>query len=113
MKEADKIRHYLADLPLNARFTLEQVRRKLRLRSMQGKHTIFQRLVDDDMAKKLHKIGPSWEYQKIVDFTYDDIKPKYRYADVRTGPHRLFDAFNFGGNAERIVQNLYSRKEFV
>jgi hypothetical protein len=51
-------------------------------------------------------------YEKIVDFDYYDIQPKYSYAEVRVDDKDM-DTFIFGGCAARIVANLHVTRSFV
>lgn len=111
MSVSDAIRRHLVEYPVGHRFTTDSVRRELNLESIQGKYYLFVAMVNGGFIKHVrmdNKNGSrQWIYQKVKEFTMSDIKPKRKSMDDPMIPHKEFDQFIFGGNAERIVDNLH------
>jgi len=117
-KEAsEKIREHIAAYPVGHKFTVDQVRRELRLPTMQSKHYILAAMVDKGLIRKITKADKGRVkqglYEKICEFeAHETFKQANKVTDDSICPKEK-NAFIFGGCAERIVANLHVTRCFV
>lgn len=117
-KEAsEKIREHIAAYPVGHKFTVDQVRRELRLPTMQSKYYIFAIMVDKGFIRQYNRVKKGrtrhWVYEKLREFTALDTKRQSQTITDDSVCSEEKNAFIFGGCAERIVANLHVTRCFV
>lgn len=117
-KEAsEKIREHIAAYPVGQKFTVDQVRRELRLPTMQSKHYLFAAMVEKGQIRQQSRVKKGrtrhWIYEKIKEFTADETKRTTHVITDDTICSEEKNAFIFGGNPERVAVELHKRREFV